>query len=76
MLAGHHHHPPPTHLSGVARIEEQSRALQTHPVALPAPLPGQLHLVLLTQQPLLHAQEPRLPHRARAVERGSGAALG
>jgi len=34
-------------LPGVARIEEQRGALQAHPVALPAPLSGQLDLVLL-----------------------------
>lgn len=34
-------------LAGVAGIEEQRGALKAHPVALPAPLPGQLDLVLL-----------------------------
>lgn len=45
-------------LARVARVEQERRALQTYPVALPAALPRQLNLVLLTQQPLLHAQKP------------------
>lgn len=43
----------------LARVEEQGRALQADPVALPAALARQLDLVLLAQQPLLHAQEAR-----------------
>ena len=31
-------------LPRVARVEEQRRPLQAHPVALPTALPGQLHL--------------------------------
>ena len=48
----------------VARVEEQRGALEAHPVALPAPLARQLDLVLLPQQPLLHAQEPAHIHHA------------
>ena len=44
-------------LARIARIEQQGRTLQAHPVALPAALAGQLDLVLLAQQPLLHRQE-------------------
>lgn len=44
-------------LPRVARVEEESGALQAHPVALPAALVCQLDLVLLPQQPLLHGQK-------------------
>lgn len=46
----------------VARVEEQRRPLQAHPVPLPAPFPRQLHLLPLPQEPLLHAQEPNDTH--------------
>ena len=42
----------------VARIEQERRSFETDPIAAPASLPRQLHLVLLAQQPLFHAQKP------------------
>jgi hypothetical protein len=45
-------------LAGVARVEQERRPFQTDPIAAPAALPGQLHLVFLAQQPFLHAQKP------------------
>ena len=45
-------------LARVARVEEQRRPLEAHPVAAPSAFPGQLHLVFLAQQPLFDAQEP------------------
>ena len=44
----------------IARVEQQRRALQTDPVAAPAALSCQLYLVLLPQQPFLHAQETEI----------------
>ena len=44
-------------LARIARVEQQRRALQAHPVALPAALPRQLDLVFLPQKPFLHAEE-------------------
>lgn len=46
-----------TALLGVTRVEEKRGPLQADPVTLPTPLPGQLDLMLLAQQPLLHAEE-------------------
>ena len=45
-------------VAGVARVEEQRGALEADPVAAPAALPRQLHLVLFPQQPFFHAQKP------------------
>ena len=45
-------------LARLARVEQQCGALQAHPVALPAAFSGQLHLVFLPQQPLLHGEIP------------------
>ena len=45
-------------LARVARVKQERGALQAHPVAAPAALPRQFYLVLLAQQPFLHAQEP------------------
>ena len=45
-------------LRGIAGIKEHRRPLQAHPVSLPSSFPGQLDPVLLSKQPLLHAQEP------------------
>ena len=42
----------------VARVEEERGALEADPVAAPAALPRQLHLVLLAQQPFLHTEKP------------------
>jgi hypothetical protein len=41
----------------VAGVKEQGGALETHPVTLPATLPGQFYLMFLAEQPLLHAEE-------------------
>lgn len=45
-------------IARVARVEEERSALEADPVAAPAALPRQLHLVLLAQQPFLDAQKP------------------
>lgn len=55
-------------LARIARVEEQRRPLEANPVAAPSALPGQLHLMFLTQKPLLDAQEP-VPVRHHDQER-------
>ena len=64
-----------TYFSGVTGIEEERRPLQTHPVAFPASLPCQLHLVFLPEEPLLDTEEARLPHGSCAVKRRPRATL-
>ena len=64
-----------TYFSRVTGIEEERRPLQTHPVAFPASLPCQLHLVFLPEEPLLDTEEARLSHRSRAVKRRPRATL-
>ena len=63
------------YLSRVARVEEECGAFKTDPVAFPAAFPRQLDLMFLPKKPFLDTQEASLPHRPRAVEGGSGAAL-
>ena len=45
--------------SRIARIKEQSRAFQTHPIALPPSFACQLYLVFLAKQPFLDTQDPK-----------------
>ena len=63
------------YLSRVAGIEEKCCAFQTDPVTLPASFSCQLHLMFLPEEPLLDAEEARLPHGPGAVEGGPSAAL-
>jgi len=44
-------------LLGIAGVEKKRGTLQADPVSLPASLPSQFDLMLLTQQPLLYAEK-------------------
>ena len=63
------------YLSRVARVEEECGAFKTDPVTLPASFSRQLHLMFLPEEPLLDAEEARLPHGSRAVKRRPRATL-